>query len=199
MLMVGQGVAEFAQRNDLALPYTVQDPPVDLLDNHETLSDMFSLRRSLKAGRQSIKPGRHAGLGLDNYVQATSPLRRYLDLVVHQQLRAHMRGDVTLDEQSILERVGAAEAVRKDVRWAERQSNQHWTLVYLLQNPVWMGEGVVVDLKRKRALVLIPELEFETIIYLKSELKLDSVVKLELEGVNLAQLRAFFHVIDVRI
>ena len=160
---------------------------------------MFSLRRSLKAGRQSIKPGRHAGLGLDNYVQATSPLRRYLDLVVHQQLRAHMRGDVTLDEQSILERVGAAEAVRKDVRWAERQSNQHWTLVYLLQNPVWMGEGVVVDLKRKRALVLIPELEFETIIYLKSELKLDSVVKLELEGVNLAQLRAFFHVIDVRI
>ena len=149
MLMVGQGVAEYARGEKLALPYTVQDPPVMPPEHRETLSDMFSLRRSLKAGRQSTIPGPHAGLGLMSYVQATSPLRRYLDLVVHQQLRAHMRGEVTLDEQSILERVGAAEAVRRDVRWVERQSNEHWILVYLLQNPAWMGEGVVVDIKRK--------------------------------------------------
>jgi exoribonuclease-2 len=35
----------------------------------------------------------HGGLGLDLYVQATSPVRRYADLAVHHQIKAHLRGD----------------------------------------------------------------------------------------------------------
>ena len=54
---------------------------------------MFARRRTMTASQPSSQPGRHAGLGLDQYVQATSPLRRYLDLVVHQQLRAFLAGD----------------------------------------------------------------------------------------------------------
>jgi exoribonuclease-2 len=192
MLMVGQGVAKYATQEGLPLPFTIQDPPQDPPDRRETISDMFALRRSLKASRQSTNPGPHAGLGLSLYVQATSPLRRYLDLVVHQQLQAHIRGEPILDNQALIERIGAAEAIRKDVRWAERQSNEHWVLVYLLQNPGWVGEGIVVDRRGRQALILIPELGLETRIYQRSELDLDSTIRLELEDVNLAQLSANF-------
>ena len=34
-------------------------------------------------------PAPHSGLGLSTYAQATSPMRRYLDLVVRQQLHAY--------------------------------------------------------------------------------------------------------------
>ena len=36
-------------------------------------------------------PRRHGGLGVDAYVQFTSPIRRYLDLVAHAQVKAFLR------------------------------------------------------------------------------------------------------------
>lgn len=204
MLMAGQGVAEYSLRNSLILPFTIQEPPIDPPEKRETVSDMFALRRTLKASHQSTRAAPHAGLGLTQYVQATSPLRRYLDLVVHQQLRAHLSGESALNDQQILERVGAAEAVRKDVRWAERQSNEHWILIYLLQNPGWVGEGVVVDRRRRptgrrQALVLIPELGLETTIHEAAEFDLDARIQLELMDVDLAQQRAFFRLTEKKV
>ena len=38
----------------------------------------------------SLAPGLHHGLGVDNYVQVTSPLRRYNDLVTQKQLKNAM-------------------------------------------------------------------------------------------------------------
>ena len=40
----------------------------------------------------SPKPLPHEGLGIDEYAQATSPIRRYSDLMVHRQIKAHLRG-----------------------------------------------------------------------------------------------------------
>eukprot|EP00160_Parvularia_atlantis_P016364 Unigene5163_Nuclearia_a/m.15840 Unigene5163_Nuclearia_a/g.15840 ORF Unigene5163_Nuclearia_a/g.15840 Unigene5163_Nuclearia_a/m.15840 type:complete len:157 (+) Unigene5163_Nuclearia_a:1284-1754(+) len=38
-------------------------------------------------------PGAHWTLGLASYTQATSPIRRYTDVLVHYQLKAHLRGE----------------------------------------------------------------------------------------------------------
>jgi exoribonuclease-2 len=139
-------------------------------------------------------PTPHSGLGLDVYVRVTSPLRRYLDLVAHQQLRAFVRGAAPMDTQAVLERVGAAEAITGSVAYAERLARQHWTLVYLLQHPGWRGVGVVVEAKGPRATILIPELAWETKIHLRRELPLNSTVTLALTGVDLPMLDAFFRV-----
>lgn len=57
----------------------------------------------------------HGGLGLDNYVQATSPIQRYLDLAFHYQLKAHLRGEVlpflALDYAADADRMQRVEAV----------------------------------------------------------------------------------------
>ena len=78
-------------------------------------------------------------------MQATSPLRRYLDLVVHQQLRAFLRGEPLLDEQAILVRIGSVDDVVRGTRRVERLARHHWTLVFLLQNPDWTGDAIVLE------------------------------------------------------
>jgi exoribonuclease-2 len=192
MLMTGEAVARYAFEQDIPLPYTTQDAPAEPLPPAETPSQFFARRRLMSPSRQSTQPGAHAGLGMGFYAQTTSPLRRYLDLVVHQQLRAHINGEKPLDEQELIERVGAAGAISGDVRTAERLSNRHWTMVYLLQNPDWTGEGIVVEKRGRKDVILIPELDLETRISMKEERPLDSTVQLTLTGVDLPNLETFF-------
>jgi len=192
MLMTGEAVAKLAQQHGLPIPYTAQEAPDEELPELKGLSAMFAARRKLKAGQQRLTPAPHAGLGLAQYVQATSPLRRYLDLVVHQQLRAFVQGRPLLDETALTERIGAAEAVIGDSRRAERLVMAHWTLVYLQQHPQWQGEGIVVDKRGTRDLILIPDLAWETQMNLPGDRPLDSRVRLKLHSVNLPEQEAYF-------
>jgi exoribonuclease-2 len=193
MLMAGEAVARFATEQNVPIPFTTQDPP-ETEERPQDLAGMYGLRRLLKTGQQSGVPGPHAGLGLEVYAQATSPLRRYLDLVVHQQLRAHLSGSRLLDTGQVLERIGATDAVAGVVRQAERLARKHWTLVYLMRHPGWEGEGVLVEQRGRRGTFVIPELDLDARVHLPRELPLNSRLPLTLRGVNLALLEAHFQI-----
>lgn len=192
MLLAGEAAARFALERGIPFPFTRQDSPEDSRDIPEGLAGMYALRRTLKRSQQTSTPGRHAGLGLDVYARVTSPLRRYLDLVVHQQLRAYLRGEGCLDEQAMLERVGAAEAVTGSARQAEMLANRHWTIVYLQQYPGWRGRGILVDKRDRRGIVLIPELGMEIRLQMRQDMPLNDSVPLLLNGVNLPALEVYF-------
>ncbi len=195
MLMAGEAAARFALEQGIPFPFTTQAPP-ETHERPEDLAGMVALRRTLKPSRHQSVPAPHAGLGLEVYAQVTSPLRRYLDLVAHQQLRAHLRGEGLLEAQEMLERVGAAEAVRGGVRRAERLARRHWTLVYLMEHPDWRGEGVLVEKRNRRGTVLIPELDLAVQVHLRQDLPLNSPVSLALGEVNLAELVAHLKVVS---
>ncbi len=203
MLMAGTAVGRLALEESIPLPYTTQNPP-RMEERPRDIAGMFALRRNSYPSDYSLVPGLHAGLGLTLYVQATSPLRRYLDLVVHQQLRAFLKGEELLSSGEVLERVGAAMAVTDSVRQAERQARQHWTLVYLLQHPEWEGEGTLVELPGQqgrrgrrgvRGTVLIPELDLTVHVYLRQELPLNSPIRLGRPTVDLPALSVHLHVL----
>ncbi|MBP7043127.1 MAG: RNB domain-containing ribonuclease [Chloroflexi bacterium] len=196
MLMAGEAIARFAFSHNIPLPYTTQDAPAEPLPPATTTAEFFARRRLMKPSQQSSAPGAHAGLGLGLYAQATSPLRRYLDLVVHQQLRAYILGEELLDAQEVMARVGAADAISGDVRRTERLSNRHWTMVYLRQHPDWQGTGIIVEKRGRKDVVLIPELDLETRVYVKGERPLDSQLTVALTEVDLVNLEAHFRVVD---
>lgn len=207
MLLAGEAVARYAIDQALAIPFTVQDATDEArAQSTNTLSEMFALRRMLKPSQQKSAPGAHAGLGMPIYCQVTSPLRRYTDLLIHQQLRAHLRhtqadtaeqtpASSTLDAQTVMERSAEASNSVRPLRTTERLSNQHWKLVYLLRNPEWTGEGIVVEKNGGRNLVVIPILDLETEIYGRPDLALDSTIPLSLSEVNLPLLEARFQII----
>ena len=193
MLLAGEAAAQFALAQNIPLPFTTQAAP-EAPQVVEGLAGMFALRRSLKRSVQTGEPAPHAGLGLPAYTRATSPLRRYLDLVVHQQLRAYLHGEPLLDSQQILERVGAAESVTQNRVQAERLSRRHWILVYLLAHPDWRGDGVVVEKRGPRTTVLIPDLGLEPVLTLRDNPELNTVLPLALTGVLLPDLEAHFRI-----
>ena len=194
MVMVGEAAARYALARGLSFPFTTQDP-VDAADRQPAgLAAMYALRRNLRPRQYSSLPGPHGSLGLDVYAQVTSPLRRYLDLVAHQQLRACLRGGDPLESQAIIERVGAAEAAAIGVRRAERLSREHWTMVYFQQHPGWRGQGVLVEKRLPRGTVLIPELALEARVKVGEDVAPDSVVPLRLTGIELPAREAYFKV-----
>jgi len=89
-------------------------------------------------------------------------MRRYVDLLVHQQLRAAVCGSPPpWDETALMERAAQAESAARTVRGVERQVNRHWTLVWLARH-MWQGQGVLVDTRGRRGLLVCPEIAFES-------------------------------------
>ncbi len=195
MILTGEAVARYAGDHGIPLPYSTQEapdtPPAGV---SQTLSGMFALRRTMKRSQYRSGPGAHAGLGLGAYSQATSPLRRYLDLVVHQQLRAHLAGAAPLTSTEIVERIGEIEPPVAAARQAENQSDKHWTLAYLGRHPGWRGRAVLVDRRGANGVFIVPELAYETSVHLNADLPLDSEVTLALRSVDLPRLDARFRV-----
>ena len=190
MLMAGEAIARFCEANDIVIPYASQQLNTSLGNDDEQpdgLAGVFASRKKFRRSQMMTSPGSHAGLGMDYYTRATSPMRRYLDLVVHQQLRAFIRGEKLMDLDQILERVSLSEAVSSAIAQSERATNMHWKLVYLLQNPDWSGKGIVVDEFRGRYTVLIPELALDVKISSRDELKMNTEVNVSIIKVNLPE------------
>ncbi len=97
MLMTGEAAAGYASAHDIPFPFVIQEAPDEerLAErlrgeslSQGTLAYKYVLRRISQRSQVRVKPSPHAGVGLLNYTRVTSPLRRYLDLAAHQQLRA---------------------------------------------------------------------------------------------------------------
>ena len=194
MMMASEAAAQFAVRNSLPFPFTTQPPP-ETSGQPQTLAEMFAFRRLLKPSVIKCSPDIHSGLGVEAYSRVTSPLRRYIDLLAHQQLRLFLLKKEILNEQEILRKIGEYNAVISTAQKLERYCNLHWTLVYLLQNPDWKGEGIVVEIKERFSVVLIPELAMETRISSSlQEIPLNTSVRLSVSSVDLPDLSAFFQI-----
>jgi exoribonuclease-2 len=195
MLMAGEAAARWAIANGVALPFATQVAP-DEIRSPGDLAGMYAYRRLFRPSQTKGAPEPHAGLGLEAYVRATSPLRRYQDLLAHQQIRTALSGGSALPVEALAERYGVADVAAAVVRRAERLSNQHWKLVFLQQNASWEGEAVVVDLEERKAVVIIPDLAFETRIKLQGGMAPNQRLRLKVREVDLADGSAYFRVLD---
>ena len=66
--------------------------------------------------------------------------------------------------------------------------------MYLMQNPTWRGQGVLVDKAGLRGTLLLPDLAWETRMHLRNDFALDSVFPVMTNGVNLPLLEAYFQI-----
>jgi exoribonuclease-2 len=193
MLLAGYAAAHLALREGLPFPFATQEAPSHRVEG-EGLAAMWAQRKTLKRAQLKAVPAPHKGLGLPLYAQVTSPLRRYLDLVAHQQLRAWLKGERPLSQGEVLERVGAAEAVADLVREGERRSKLHWTLLYLMEKG-YEGPGVLVERRGGQGVFLLPELGLTAQVALSGPLALNAEVRLRFLEADLPALEARFALI----
>ena len=192
MLLAGEGAARFAFANKIPFVYVRQEAPDIPKELPGGLAGEFRTVKCMHRREVGLAPGPHAGLGLGMYSQVTSPLRRYGDLLCHEQLRAFLDGRDLIDKDAMLERLSAGDEAAYACKKAERKSDLHWTLVYLLQNPEWTGEAVCVDFKGSEAVFLIPSLAQQTMFAPKNKLNLNDKIMVKAKSVDIPNLRVQF-------
>jgi exoribonuclease-2 len=190
MVIAGRTIAQFAIENNISLPYLTQEAgnfSKDVIDNIQklTIAKAFEASRGFKRSKITVKPSMHSGLGLSAYTRVTSPMRRYLDLLVQQQLVRFVSKLPTLDDNTIKERIKVINSSMPKVNKASRQSIEHFKCLYLKQNNTWEGEGVVVEVNGEKALINIPSLAMMTQIKFKSNVTIEDKVKLKVSSINL--------------
>ena len=146
MIIAGRIAGKFAQEHNLPVAFRglKTSIPTDLLEKCRSLhmsgtkelpADLSRQVLSTTGGwllNQSTTPQSHELLGIsaDNggYVQVTSPMRRYLDILAHWQFESHLRSSPLPFDQSDLNGTGeysllqAARRVYRRIFWSRRVS-----------------------------------------------------------------------------
>ena len=192
MLLAGEAAARFAFKKEIPFQYISQEAPELPKKLPSGLAGEYKKRRAMRPRNVGTIPSMHAALGLAMYGQVTSPLRRYGDLVSHRQLLNFIDGKPLIEASELILNIAAADAAVRTCALAERTSRQHWTLVYLLQNPQWEGSGIVLELQGKKARIFIPELAYESEITLNAEAELNDSIPIKVHSIRLAYLQVHF-------
>ncbi len=141
MILAGEIFGQVGKQCDIPLPYRGQQIPVvptteDLLKYPKGPCRNFYLRKyMLKSIVNARTPQRHESLGLEQYVQSTSPIRRYMDMLAHWQMKSVLRGGhpvYTSNElQEIIDDVTLANA---KLTMIERKIQVTWLCAYFLDH-----------------------------------------------------------------
>jgi exoribonuclease-2 len=192
MLLAGEGAGIWAMQRNLPVPYIMQETGELPGETLAGMAGYYQLRRCMRPRTLSTRPGLHSGLGLDTYIQVTSPLRRYTDLLAHIQIRAVLRGENPLSADEVSARMNAGEAAMAAINQAERASRGHWTMVYLADKKDSVWDATAMEKKGNRWAVIIPSLGLETQVSTRKELSPNEPLKLVLKSVNIPGGEAVF-------
>ena len=147
MLLMGAVVASYGQEHNLPLPYRSQPaaelPSSDELDRiPEGPARDAAIKRCLSRGVQGTRPMPHFSLGLEAYVQATSPIRRYADLVAHRQIIAQLSAVAPMGEERLGEVIDDLDDPLRQSIQISREDQRHWQQVWFAerQSTVWSAE-----------------------------------------------------------
>lgn len=146
--------------------------------------------------RSSTAAGPHDGLGVAQYMWASSPLRRYADLVNQRQLIARVRGEAPVygakdggKDMALLTAMRDFEAAYDVYGEYQRTMERYWSLRWLLQEQAATVTGVVLreNLVRLDAVPItqrVPSIDATVAPGARVELTVGAVDLLEL-GANL--------------
>lgn len=151
MVLAGRIAARHLGERAVPAPFRAQDAPAgasaagvsDLLalrDPHTgevDVSEVLRRRIELRPAYFSLTPAGHwpMGIGAEGYVRATSPLRRYTDLLAHWQIKGTLgrgarppfsKGDI----QSL---IGQTERITRQRTRSENRAKTFWK-IYLIRN-----------------------------------------------------------------
>jgi exoribonuclease-2 len=170
MVQACAAVGQIAAQHQIALPFRAQARPLQpplAPGLYEDPAACLSMFRVLEAGTMQVTPAPHGMMGVPAYVQFTSPLRRYGDILAHRQLVAWLRRQTpphTPAEMAALAQ--AADEAAKTMRNWQRKGAYYFKLLWLagrVQAAPLTGEVVRVLASGER-LVFVPSLALDAAV-----------------------------------
>ena len=188
MILANWLSARFLAENKTPAIFRSQPKPKDriLKNGTGTLFQNWMQRKLLN--RFVLRPGpeQHCGLGLDAYVTATSPIRKYFDLVTQRQLRAVLGLETAYTEKEIEEIIGLLAQPMADVGRVQFRRNRFWLLKHLEGRIGEKEEAIVLQRRRNAYAILLKAYMIECPLPQSSgiDLKPEDLVQVTIQHVN---------------
>ncbi len=163
MILYNWLAARFASETALPILYRSQEPPQERLsiDESNYIYYVFQQRRKLQPLFIDTVPQPHCGLGVDVYTNATSPLRRYMDLLVQRQVHsALLEKEPVYTESRLKELSILAQQTLRDIDVMKRNQIRYWTLKYLAGRINQRFNAIVFQKLRYKYLVILTDFLF---------------------------------------
>lgn len=188
MIMANWLMAKFLSSHGVSAVFRSQPGPRDRLYRgcEGTLFQNYMQRRLLSRFMLMNQAERHSGLGLDAYVTATSPIRKYYDLVTQRQIRSVFGQEAPYSGQEIDQIIQQLQEPMLKVSRMQFQRNRYWILKYLESRTGQKEEAIVVGRKRNAYQILMTEymLECDLATTSRIELKPENQIQVTIQHVN---------------
>ncbi len=158
MIMANWLMARFLAKNNMPAVFRAQPEPKARLYNQKkegTLFQNWMQRRMLNRAIISPAPGHHSGLGLDKYVTATSPIRKYYDLVTQRQIRGCFDMEAPYTAEEIDQMIQFLRQPLMNAGQVQMRRNRYWLLKYLEKKIGSQEEAIVLDTRRDKYTILL--------------------------------------------
>ena len=164
MIFANSLMAKFLADNNMPAVFRSQAPPKQrLFKGIETsLALNFMQRKHLSRAMIGTDPQSHSGLGVKAYATATSPIRRYHDLLTQRQIKAVFGYDKAYSKaelENILQSISLPIANAGRIQASRKR---YWIIKYLETQRGANYEAMVLDSYRDHYNVLIKEFMLES-------------------------------------
>ena len=217
MVLCNSLLASFCRDNEIPAAYRSQSAP-DLSDlgaglpsgveigEDGPLRQYLMMRRFAPADTRTA-PAPHGGLGVSAYIQATSPLRRYPDMVMQRQITHYLSACEPLyTVEDITSVAGRADMQIRAMGKLEDERRRYWLLKFFKlrmemapdDEEASLFEAVVLENQPRRSAMLeLADYPFRVRARLPEAILPGATVSLGLHSVDLWEKRAnFIHVPD---
>jgi len=188
MIMANWLMARFLAKHQLPGIYRSQPAPKERLYEGDggTLFQNWMQRKHLNRFMLGPAPEHHSGLGLDCYTTATSPIRKYFDLVTQRQLHAVFGMETPYSIDEITRIIQLLEQPMMSVGRVQYGRNRYWILKYLEKRVGQREEAIVLYRRKNGYVVLITNylLECELPLSGNANLKPEDLIQVTIQNVN---------------
>tara|TARA_Y100001968_G_scaffold159130_1_gene145526 strand:- start:461 stop:1741 length:1281 start_codon:yes stop_codon:yes gene_type:complete len=131
MILYGNIISNFTKLNKIPVPYRVQEH-MDKVnkkyinDSENEVLYNFLLKKTMGKSFYSIYPMAHYSLGLNSYLHATSPIRRYTDLIVHFQLNRFLNHKDLIPRNDVEQIIHQANNLGRQNIMRYRDDQKYW-------------------------------------------------------------------------
>ncbi len=160
MILANYCASLIFRKNSFPALYRKQTAPVDKIEQKDNLSlfELFSMKKNFEKVTIDTNAEPHNGLGLDSYTTITSPVRKYLDLVIQRQLLSFIRGEKPEYDPSSLEKIASSsQQILSKAAIVEKERKKYWLLKVLQKSIGKKKEALVLKKIFKRYSILLTE------------------------------------------
>jgi len=181
MILYGDIISNFTKLNKIPVPYRVQERADKVSKDNIQLSDNkilynFLLKKTMGKTYYSINPMQHDSLALTSYLHATSPIRRYADLLVHYQLNRFLNNKVLISKDDVQQIIQEINNQGRQNIMRFREDQKYW-LGKWFENNTFNEYSVIllnwINRYKNICLLYFVDYNFSTISNLHSKLNIN--------------------------